>query len=113
MYFDIEIIRELRKKDFDPAPRVGSFIIKFYPKKKLSKNQELLREIFKRKDKKLRNALMEALIHISKQDSTREMTKKQAKEKIEEWKIPDSILCKKVTIMSLEDFLQTKGKIKL
>lgn len=95
LFFDIEKICEVSKEDFSPQPNVESVLIKLTKKKIENK---LLAEIFLQDDKKLKNALIYAFVRAEN------LTKKQAKEKIENLGIPERLLERNVDYLSNVQF---------
>jgi 16S rRNA (adenine1518-N6/adenine1519-N6)-dimethyltransferase len=74
LYFDIEFVLKIDKKEFNPIPRVNSWMIKLIRKNVLSKSEEILQGILERKGK-LKNAILYALVSEG-------LTKREAREKI-------------------------------
>lgn len=95
LFFDVEKICEVSKEDFSPQPNVESVLIKLTKKKIENK---LLAEIFLQDDKKLKNALIYAFVRAEN------LTKKQAKEKIERLGIPERLLERNVDYLSNNQF---------
>lgn len=95
IFFKIEKIMDVPKDNFDPKPRVNSVLIKITKRKdELDSNERIIKEILLQDDKKLKNALIYAFVRASN------LTKKQAKEKIDKMKIPALTLEKNVNQLS-------------
>ncbi len=75
MFFDIEVLEEVKKESFSPPPKIKSKVIRL-KHKKMNDKERLIREIYLQSDKKLENAFREAYCKILK------LTKKEAKSKI-------------------------------
>ena len=94
-FFKIEKISDVPRTSFDPSPRVDSVLIRI--KKKLpSEKEKIIQEFVLQSDKKVKNALINALTR------TKKLTQKQAKEKLKG--IPDRLLDKLTSYLSNEQF---------
>lgn len=106
-FFNVEKIRDIEPKCFDPAPRVMSSIIKIKHIKredlKYSFKKFIFREMFYNRERKLKNNLMESLIEFSKLHDKR-LTKKESKEIIKSYNIPDITLNKQMENLSNEEY---------
>tara|TARA_Y100000310_G_C20680077_1_gene815399 strand:- start:2331 stop:3071 length:741 start_codon:yes stop_codon:yes gene_type:complete len=99
IFFDIEKISDVSRDSFEPKPKTDSVILKFKKRKtKLSNFEKIIKEIVLQDDKKLKNALMYALVRVEG------LTKKQAKEIIFDYKLPQSIFEKNVDYLSNKQF---------
>ncbi|MBW3022693.1 hypothetical protein KY308_01150 [Candidatus Woesearchaeota archaeon] len=83
----IKIIKNLEKGDFEPEPKVNSVVAEVTKNAKASK---ILEKLVMQHDKKLKNALREALVEVKK------ITKKQAKEAVEKLGLSNELLGKSV-----------------
>jgi len=92
-FFKVIKLMEVPKASFEPRPRTTSVLIKLTPKKK----NKVIHKLILQSDKKLKNALLKIYW-----DSN--LTKKQAKEKIESLSIPESILEKNLDYLSNKQF---------
>jgi len=104
LFFKFKIMKEIDKKSFYPPPRVDSFIVEVIPKKEMPAEEFILREVFKQSNKKLKNALREALIKVKGK------TKRETRSMISNMNIP-GMLEKKVGSMSFGDFNKIMEKI--
>jgi 16S rRNA (adenine1518-N6/adenine1519-N6)-dimethyltransferase len=106
-FFHVEKIDELTPDVFEPAPRVMSSIIKLTPMRRseLSNNFKMFvfREMFFKRDRKLKNNLMEALIEFAKFHGEK-LTKKESKKIVEEYNLEKDLLNKRMENLSNEDF---------
>ncbi len=106
-FFDVERIRDVEPNCFDPAPRVMSSIIRLKPISredlKFSFKRFVFREMFYNRERKLKNNLMESLIEFSKFHD-KKLTKKESKEIIKSYNIPDVTLNKKMENLSNEEY---------
>ena len=93
MFFDIEVLEEVKKESFSPPPKIKSKVIRL-KHKKMNDKERLIREIYLQSDKKLENAFREAYCKILK------LTKKEAKSKIPKL----SFLNKRVYTLNLEEW---------
>jgi len=73
-FFNVELIQEVPKSAFKPAPRVKSALIVLKPKQK--KNEEsILKKLVLLDDKKLKNALLKAFEGVKTKRETKEIIK--------------------------------------
>ncbi|MBN1385834.1 hypothetical protein JW968_02530 [Candidatus Woesearchaeota archaeon] len=107
-YFDVEHIMEVSKKEFYPQPKTRSDVISVIPIPKQDikeSKRRFYREIFDQDDKKLKNALREALTRIG-------MTKREAKEDIGKHFLPTLDFSeKKVDMLSNSEMQRLDGCI--
>nr|MBA4405302.1 hypothetical protein [Nanoarchaeum sp.] len=107
-FFEIEKIMDVPKENFTPKPRVNSVIIKITKRKDgLNNEEKIIKEILLQDDKKLKNALIYAFVRAEN------LTKKQAKEKIDKMKIPAESLEKNVNQLSNIQFNKLMKSITL
>lgn len=106
-FFNVEKICDLTPDSFDPQPRVMSSIIKVKHKKleELVTNHKMfiIREMFFRRDRKLKNNLMESLITYEK-TMERKLTKKESKAIIEKFNLSKETLNKQMENLTNEEF---------
>lgn len=88
LFFKVAPILKAEKNNFEPRPRVDSWIVKFERKIDLSDIEIILQDIFF-KEGKIKNAILYSLVNSGK-------TKRQAREIIEKMKIDDGVLEKPV-----------------
>lgn len=90
-FFEIKEIEEVPENSFFPEPDTDSGIIEIIKKEKLT-NDELLRQnLYKKESSKLKNGLREALIELYAKRGEK-LTKKQAQEIINGFKIEAKVL---------------------
>jgi 16S rRNA (adenine1518-N6/adenine1519-N6)-dimethyltransferase len=107
LYFEVEKIIDVPRDSFEPRPRVDSVLIKITPRTtELNNKEKVLKELFNQNDKKLKNALMFALMRVFK------LTKNQAKEKMEEIKIYTELQNKRIDHLSNVQFKFLLEKLK-
>ncbi|MBS3172345.1 hypothetical protein J4438_02060 [Candidatus Woesearchaeota archaeon] len=95
IFFNVEKIIDVPKEDFSPKPKVNSVLIKITKRtEELNGNEKIIKEILLQDDKKLKNALIYSFVRAE------DLTKKQAKEKINKMKIPKLTLEKNVNQLS-------------
>ncbi len=111
LFYEIEYLDTVPKEAFYPKASREGIIIKLSKKQSEDLKTEILKELFRQDDKKLKNALREGLIKaFDKFGKT--LTKRQAKSIIERLNIDSQLLDKKVSEFPLEDFLIVVNKIK-
>jgi len=89
----IKIIKTLEKSDFEPEPGTSSVVVGIAKNKKASR---ILEKLYLQQDKKLKNALREAIVEIKK------TTKNKAREIIENLDLDKQSLDKSLKTVSLE-----------
>jgi 16S rRNA (adenine1518-N6/adenine1519-N6)-dimethyltransferase len=98
-FFDIEILFDIPKSAFKPAPKVSTVFIKICHRGKgyYKKHMEdfILRELVLQRTKMLRNALMEAVINWNGLIG-KNMTKNQARETIKSLNLNNELLGKRI-----------------
>lgn len=105
IFFDVEKILDVKKEDFNPKPRTNSVLIRVKKRnKKLNENEMIVKEFSLQDDKKVRNALIYALIRV------KNLTKKKAKELLSNLDIKD-LEEENTGSLSNEDFMKILGKI--
>ena len=106
-FFKVEKIFDIEPNAFNPQPRVMSSMIKLTPmlRSELKNNFKkfVFREMFFKRDRKLKNNLMEALIEFAKVHGQK-LTKKESKKIVEEYNIDKDTLNKKMENLSNEEF---------
>lgn len=101
-YFNVKIICELEKEDFNPEPRSIPTIVKITKKEKQSIDDKLLyilRDLFDQRDKKIKNALIESIIN-NKFNKGEKLTQSVAKKVINELNLNREILEKSISLIS-------------
>lgn len=97
IYFDIDKYFDIKPESFNPKPRVMSSVIRLKYKKEYTKKELLFQNIYKLNDKLVKNSLLESLIIINN------TTKKETKEMIKKYNIPDNILNTKFNMINNKD----------
>jgi 16S rRNA (adenine1518-N6/adenine1519-N6)-dimethyltransferase len=95
-FFKVETLLRIEKDAWHPRPDTLSMVIRLSPRKPGAR-ETLVRELFLQDDKKLKNALREALVKCKGN------TKRTAKDAIEDTGLPKKILDKKISGMSMEE----------
>ncbi len=90
-FFDFKIVVEVPKEAFYPSPKVASAILVVIPKKEVDDSSFLRQQLFLQRDKKLKNALREALIAVAERKGSK-LSKKEAKKEIEKLHLPQEVL---------------------
>ncbi len=93
VFFDMEVVAEISRESFMPAPKTDSVVMIVRPKK----GNELKKEVLKRRGLKVRNAIIRGLF------AARKATKNQAKEDINTMKINNNLLEKRLSDASAEE----------
>ena len=106
-FFDVEYMEEVSAKAYYPEPRHSTSIIRIKTRKASAKWESILRGVLVQGDKKLMNALREAMIVVSNVEDP--LTKRAAKAFIETADL-GSMQGKRVARLSLRD-LQRLSKI--
>ena len=106
-FFKVEYYGDIEPDAFEPAPRVMSSIIKLIPMKRseLKDNFKMFifREMFYKRDRKLKNNLMEALIEFAKFHGEK-LTKKESKKIVEDYNLEKEMLNKRIENLSNSDY---------
>lgn len=100
-FFTITIIEEVPKEAFYPEPRVKSTVIMIVPKKEWNDGEFVIRKLHLQRDKKLRNGLRDALIDLYEMKG-KKLTKKQASELIDSFKLSEKMLDTLIAVLPLE-----------
>jgi len=93
-FLDIEVVGDVSKDDFYPAPNVDTVIVVV----EKNKNNSLIKELYLQRDKKLKNALLNILVNGYK------TTKKQAKHMLKESGLGESVLGKRIEKLKKEEY---------
>lgn len=101
-FLEIKIIKEIERKRFFPRPRVDACLVEVIPKK----SEGILKKMYAQQDKKVKNALREAIVDVLKK------TKKQAKEMMKSMKISGKTLDKNVRMLSYHELRYIKEATK-
>jgi len=116
-FFSIESKLKIPAGDFFPPPRTDSvaILLRPLPKNDYEKDPEkfVFREIFLQSEKKLKNALMEALINLNKKILAKNFTKKLALGAIGGMEIDERLLEKGAEEMRLEDFTELGERLRI
>lgn len=108
-FFDMEIIEAVAKPGFYPEPRTESVLIKLHPKRHPVFSDYFLQEVFRQRDRKLKNALREALIFASKNSGKEFCTKRAARAIIGSWKISSALLDKRAAELHTVEITKLKA----
>jgi 16S rRNA (adenine1518-N6/adenine1519-N6)-dimethyltransferase len=102
--FNVEVIGEVPREAFNPAPKTDSVIVRMIPKP----GKGLQREVLKRRSLLVKNAIMRALF------SARKMTKNHARKAIKTLKLNNKLLEKRLLETETEELdavLESIGKL--
>ena len=108
LYFNVEKVIDIEPASFEPKPRVMSSLIVLTKKddKLLSKEDLILKLLYKYRYMKVKNALKEILIKLDN------ITQRQARDIVSKYNINDSILDKLFDELSNEEVKELKNSIK-
>lgn len=104
-FFDFKIVAEVPKEAFYPSPKVASAILVVTSKKEIDESSFLRQQLFLQRDKKLKNALREALIVVAERKGSK-LSKKEAKKEIEKLHLPQEVLeelVERIKIKTIEE----------
>jgi len=104
-FFRIETLLNVPADAWSPVPDIRSAVVRLTPRKASGPGEALLREIAMQDDKKLKNALREAMIKSGKG------TKRKARGAVEDFGLSPKLLDKKISEMSLNEIRQVLEKI--
>jgi 16S rRNA (adenine1518-N6/adenine1519-N6)-dimethyltransferase len=108
VFFSVKPAFRIPAEDFHPLPPTASFAIVLAPLTlkdyAASPAKFVFRELFIQKEKKLKNALMEALINLNVRLRGKRFTKKTSLEAIAKMEIAEALLQKRVDKMSTSEF---------
>lgn len=97
IYFDVKKIEDVPKECFKPEPRVMSSLAVLTPKRECSNKDMFFRCLYGLDDKLIKNGMMEAFIKV------KNITKREAKEIINNLDIDNKILGKKFLMITNEE----------
>lgn len=101
-FFEISTIEDVGPEAYLPPPGTATSIVTLRPRESAGRGEEVLRRVLLQGDKKLKNALKEALIQSSEAYGG-PSTKRGARALIEEMCVDGSLQEKSVARLSLED----------
>jgi 16S rRNA A1518/A1519 N6-dimethyltransferase RsmA/KsgA/DIM1 with predicted DNA glycosylase/AP lyase activity len=101
LFYNVEVVSEIKPESFFPEPKTGTSIVVLKPKVDLIPFEAVMRAVLQQGDKKLENALREAMITASSIGFP--STKKAAKQAIEKLGLGKAILEERVARLSLGD----------
>jgi len=100
LFNDVEVVSEVKPESYHPEPKTATSIIVLRPKVELKPFEVVMRAVLRQSDKKMGNALREAMISASSMGFP--STKKAAKEAVDELGLGDEIREERVARLSLE-----------
>jgi len=98
-FFRIEALLRVDRDAWTPRPGTESIVVRLTPRKPVNKREKLLMELALQDDKKMHNALREALVKSGYN------TKRRAVKAIEDAGFPREFLQRRVSELPLEDIL--------
>jgi len=107
-FFRIRHIEDIEPEAYLPPPRITTSILTLEPRGAEGRSEDILRRVILQADKKLKNALREALIGSSQTFDAPE-TKREANAVIGSMGIGHTILEKRVSRLSLTDLKKVSG----
>ena len=101
-HYNCEVLCHVPKEHFSPPPRVHNYIVRLSKQDPLALSYPLyiFRELFSQGDKKIKNALIEALIRYNKNTQQTAYTQNMARQQIMSLEIEQSILEKSIYNLS-------------
>jgi 16S rRNA A1518/A1519 N6-dimethyltransferase RsmA/KsgA/DIM1 with predicted DNA glycosylase/AP lyase activity len=101
LFLDVEVVSDVKPESYHPEPKTVTSIVVLLPKVALKPFEIVMRAVLRQGDKKMGNAMREAMITASSIGFP--STKKAAKLAIEGLGLSDSILEERVARLSLEN----------
>ncbi len=115
-FFRMEEKLQIPREAFYPEPGTDSGVILLQHKKESDYKRNpcsyILKKLFLQEDKRLKNALREALIDLHRDILKKEMTKRKARDMIQRLKIPEKSLEKPVRDLTGEELERIEKKCK-
>lgn len=99
LFFHVSLVKVVKQSAYHPEPKTETAIINLKPREATEKDEAVIWHLLKQRDKKVLNALREALISIEGYPQT----KNAAKEAITMLQLNDQLLEKRVYSLSLAD----------
>ncbi len=109
LFYDIEVLSELKPESYHPEPKTATSIVVLRPKENLKPFEAVMRKVLRQGDKKTENALREAMIAASSMGFP--STKKAAKQAVEELGLGEGILEERVARLSIGDIALVYEKL--
>ncbi len=114
-FFRMETIFDIPKNAFFPVPKIKSCVMKIKKLEtkdyKIDKAKYIMKEILLQPKKKLKNALMEAIINLHKEIIEEPFTKRMSKEVVKSLELKKNLLEKMVKEVSLSELLSVRKSI--
>ncbi len=107
LFFDVSLVKVVKQSAYHPKPRTETAIITLKPRKAIDKGEAVIWHLLKQGDKKVSNALREALISIEGYPQT----KKAAKEAITRLQLDEALIEKRVYALSLADIELIRSRL--
>ena len=101
LFYDVEVISEVKQESYHPEPKTATSIVVLRPKVELKPFEVVMREFLRQGDKKMGNALREAMIAASSMGFP--STKKAAKEAVNRSGLEGAILEERVARLGFVD----------
>ncbi len=101
LFFDTEVISEVKPESYHPEPKTATSIIVLRPRVGLKPFEAVMRRVLRQGDRKTENALREAMIATASTGFP--STKRAAKRAVEELGLSEAILDERVARLSLGD----------
>ncbi len=101
LFFDTEVISEVKPESYHPEPKTATSIIVLRPRVGLKPFEAVMRRVLRQGDRKTENALREAMIATASMGFP--STKRAAKQAVEELGLSEVILDERVARLSLGD----------
>ena len=101
LFYEVEVVFEVKSEAYHPEPKTATSIVVFRPKVEPRPFEAVMRAVLRQGDKKMGNALREAMIAASSMGYP--STKRGAKEVVDELSLSEAILEERVARLSLGD----------
>src|SRR3989344_3730934 len=110
-FLTLEVIQEVPKEAFSPAPKVVSAVVKITPNKEDRDDLFIIRKLYWQRTKKLKNGLRDTLIDFYERKG-KKLSKKGALDLILKMDLDDVLLELLIAKLPLERYGEIVGKVK-
>ncbi|MFW5704266.1 MAG: ribosomal RNA small subunit methyltransferase A [Nanoarchaeota archaeon] len=104
-FYDVEKICKVPGTSFKPKTKVDSVVVKLTPKENITEEDKFFQFLFEKRDRICKNALLFSLVDSKK------ISKKDAKQQLEEMELRKEILDKRVKNLSNNEFINILTRI--
>ncbi len=107
LYYDVRLVKVIKQAAYAPEPRTETAIITLKPRRAANPKEAVIWHLLQQGDKKVSNALREALISIEGYPQT----KKTAKEAVDKMGLEEQLQGRRVAALSLADIEHIQGQL--